>query len=109
MLALCWHSKPAHCVYYYSGIFYASLTWPDLFSAGVSAGISAPAKILPAIRPCKKYSMVAEKGHPQPLEKSLRQLQKPQQQLQSRSGNGDAAAATEKPLRQFTILHVTPI
>ena len=73
--------------------------------------------------------MVAEKGHPQPLEKAAAAMEMPQRQsrcrsgnykaeaamemplrqLQSRSGNSNAAAATEKPLRQFTIFHVTPI
>ena len=52
--------------------------------------------------------MVAEKGHPKPLEKAAaaiempqRQLQKPQRQLQSRSGNADAAAAIANPKRLF--------
>ena len=57
--------------------------------------------------------MVAEKGHPKPLEKAAAAIEMrsgnykaaaaikmPQRQLQSRSGNGDAAAAIAKPKRQ---------
>jgi len=44
--------------------------------------------------------MVAEKGHPKPLEKAAAAIKMPQRQLQSRSGNGDAAAAIAKPKRQ---------
>ena len=45
--------------------------------------------------------MVAEKGHPQPLEKAAAAIEMPLRQLQSRSGNGDAEAAIQMPLRQL--------
>ena len=53
---------------------------------------------LPKNFSCVQRLMVAEKGHPQLLEKAAAAIEISQWQLQSRSGNPNATAATEKPL-----------